>query len=199
MVYQLRKPDIGNASQVLGKSFIDYPVFKYIFPDVQTRKDKLFHVQAFLIKLAIHKGFVTAPSDKIEGVAVWVDSSNKQSPLMDGLRAGILSLFKAIGIKPFARLMKVGVKNEKTRKEILQGQECLIIESIGIDPQFQKQKFARKLIISGLSHADKEETPCYLETSNPINMGIYKKYGFHLVHEFEKCNIKTYCLYLGMR
>jgi len=39
------------------------------------------------------------------------------------------------------------------------------------------------------------KSPCYLETSNPVNVDIYKKYDFIQVHEFEKFNIKTFCLY----
>lgn len=195
MVYQLKKSDIDKAAQVLGESFWDYPVSKFIFPNEHIKKSKISYVHASMVKLGMHNGFVNAPSKNIEGVAVWIDSSIKGSPLLDGLKAGIFSLFCAIDIKSFIRLLKIVSKNEKVRDDILKGQNCYILESIGVDPQYQKQGFAHKLIIAGLKSADEMEIPCYLETSNPANIDFYKKYNFLQVHKFEKFSIKTYCLY----
>ncbi len=195
MVYQIKESDINKAAQVLGKSFLGSSTFKFVFPDEHIRISKISHIQSYVIKLGMHNGFVTVPSKNIEGVAVWIDTSIKNSPLMDGLKAGIFSLFCTIGIKSFSRLVKIGSENEKVRTSILKGKTHLVLEVIGVDPKYQNQGFAHKLISSGLKSADKMKIPCYLETSNPANIDFYRKYDFLQVHEFEKCGIKTYCLY----
>ena len=101
-----------------------------------------------LIRLAMRNGFVTAPINNIEGVAVWIDSAIKSSPLLDGLSAGIISLFKNIDLKSFIRFSKIGSAIEKARSSITKDTDCYILDSIGVDPQYQNQGFAHMLINS---------------------------------------------------
>lgn len=71
MVYSIQQRDIDKASQVLGRAFSNYPIFKYILPDPQYRKNKIHHLFSFLIKIGLLNGEVIAPSKNIEGVGIW--------------------------------------------------------------------------------------------------------------------------------
>ena len=47
--------DIKKASKCLKESFYIYPIFTYLFPDINNREKKLKAVFTFLIKLGIKK------------------------------------------------------------------------------------------------------------------------------------------------
>lgn len=195
MVYQIQKTDIKKAAQVLGRSFVDYPIFKYVLSNDQYRKRKITYLFLFIIKLGLLNGEVIASSKEIEGVSIWINPSSEDSPLIDGLKAGIISLLFSIDSKSFMRFCEIGSKIEKIRSDILKDSEYLLLDAIGVDPQFQRQGFARLQIESKLNIADKTNTPCYLETSNRDNIYFYEKFGFSLFYEYELFKIKTYCLY----
>ena len=39
------------------------------------------------------------------------------------------------------------------------------------------------LLEPGLARADAEGLPCYLESSNPLNVGLYERHGFEVTRE----------------
>jgi hypothetical protein len=194
MLYRIQKNDIDKAAQVLGRSFIDYPIFKYVFPDDQYRKNKISYLFAFLIKLGMLNGEVYASSKNMEAVSIWINSSNAKSPLISALKAGIISLNLKVDSKSVKRFSEIGLKKQKIRSNII-NENYYLLDVIGVDPQFRKNGFARLLIESKLSSIDKYKTPCYLETSNRDNLNIYKKFGFNLIHEYDLLEIKVFCLY----
>ena len=63
---------------------------------------------------------------------------------------------------------------------------------LGTRPEYQGQGLAKKLIREVTDKADAEGLPVYLESSNPRNPVIYRKYGFsisrtiHLTRDAEK-------------
>ncbi|OGP66453.1 MAG: hypothetical protein A2W27_04320 [Deltaproteobacteria bacterium RBG_16_44_11] len=194
MLYRIQKSDIDKAAQILGRSFIDYPIFKYVFPDDQHRKNKIRYLFTFLIKLGMLNGEVYASSKDIEAVSIWINSSNARSPLMSAFKAGIISLNLKVDSKSVKRFSEIGLNKQKIRSDIV-NVNYILLDVIGVDPQFQKQGFARLLMESKLNDADKYKTPCYLETSNRDNLNFYKKFGFNLIHEYELLKIKVFCLY----
>ncbi len=197
MLYQIQNEDIDKAAQMLGRSFIDYPTFKYVFPDDQYRKNKISFLFTFLIKLGMLRNEVFASSKNIEGVSIWINSCSAKSSLINILKtvkAGIISLNLKVDSKSLKRFREIGLTRRKIRSGIL-NDNYYLLDVIGVDPKFQKQGFARLLIESKLSDTDKLKTPCYLETSNRANLSFYMKFGFNLIHEYELFAIKTYCLY----
>ena len=118
-MYRIQKSDFKKAAHVLGQSFIDYHVFKYIIPDDESRKNKIDSIFLFFIKNGIMNGEVIAPSHKIEGVSIWINSKNEATSFMNVLKAGYLNLFFQIGIRSIIRLTKIGIGKQKVRSEIL--------------------------------------------------------------------------------
>ena len=51
---------------------------------------------------------------------------------------------------------------------------------IGTRPEARGRGYARKLIENITSRADKDNLPCYLESSNAVNRKIYGRMGFGL-------------------
>ena len=59
----------------------------------------------------------------------------------------------------------------------------MYLQTIGVDPQHQGKGFADKLIKPMLNRLDEERLPCYLDTLDAKNVGIYEHLGFKLVNE----------------
>ena len=194
MIYRIQNRDIDKASQVLGRSFIDYPIFKYVFPDDQYRKKKLCYLFSFLIKLGVLNGEVYASSKNMEAVSIWFNSSNNKSPLVSALKAGIISLYLKVDSKAVKRFSNIGLTKQNIRTKIVHGKYDFL-DVIGVDPSFRNKGFARFLIESKLNNIDNIKTPCYLETSNRDNIKFYKKFNFDLIHEYELEKMKVFCLY----
>jgi hypothetical protein len=194
MPYRIQNSDIDKASQVLGRSFIDYPIFKYVFPDDQYRKKKLCYLFSFLIKLGILNGEVYASSKNMEAVSIWFNSSSNKLTLMSALKAGIISLSLKVDSKAVKRFRDIGLTKQNIRADIVHGKYDLL-DVIGVDPSFQNKGFARFLIESKLNNTKNIKTPCYLETSNLDNIKFYNKFDFNLIHEYELEKIKVFCLY----
>ena len=193
MLYHINKNDIHTAAQVLGRSFIDYPIFAYILPNRALREKKIAFLFIFLIKLGMLNGEVLAPSSNIEGVAIWINSLSPQPSKFRILWNCLIPLFFKVGPFSTYRIIKVGIYKEKKRKEILKCSYYLL-DLIGINPSYQNQGYARRMIESKLTYCDNLSSPCYLETSDKSNIAFYEKYHFHLHHTYQLLTMNVYCL-----
>ena len=183
-MYKLQKKDLSKASATLSRSFHDDPIFKFVIPDPEYRKDKLRYLCHFIIRLGIAKGEAIGPSDKMEGVSLWLPSKGSKDSGVDAIRAGLLNLFVHIEPGTIRRFVEVGRTKGKMRAGIIKGQYYLC-DMIGVDPLFQKQGFGRKMIEAKLLIFDREEMPCYLETSKCENIAYYERFGFSQINKYK--------------
>jgi predicted GNAT family acetyltransferase len=192
-MFKLQKKDLSKASATLSQSFNDYPIFNYIIPDPEYRKDKLKYLCHFVLRLGIAKGEVIGPSNRMEGVSIWLPPNRSKSSAMDAIRAGLLNLFVHIKPGTIRTFIEVGKTKGKMRTEIIKGQYYLC-DMIGVDPLLQKQGFGRKMIEAKLLEFDREEMPCYLETSKHENIAYYERFGFSLINKYKIQDIDVFCL-----
>jgi len=54
---------------------------------------------------------------------------------------------------------------------------------IGIDPAYRNKRVASRLIMPMLGWLDKKKLPCYLNTQNEKNIGLYEHYGFRVLEQ----------------
>ena len=52
---------------------------------------------------------------------------------------------------------------------------------IGIDPVHQRKGYGSALLQHALSQCDREHAPAYLESTNPVNVPLYERYGFKVL------------------
>lgn len=57
------------------------------------------------------------------------------------------------------------------------------LQTIGVDPQFQRKGYAGKLLRPMFARMDKEGLPCYLETLDEQNIQLYEHFGFKVVEK----------------
>jgi ribosomal protein S18 acetylase RimI-like enzyme len=192
-LYRLTEEDIDKASIVLRDAFIDYPTFRYLFPDINKRKKKLRHVMTFFLKCGLLQGEVVSPSKNIEGVLILYKSNNLNFRLLSLLKAGLIRTIYHLNIKSFVRFKKLGDAKNENRKKLL-NDEFYLLDIIGVDPSFEKQGNARLLIESMLKKIDKERMSCFLETSNIKNIDYYTRFGFTLLSEYQYNELESFCM-----
>ena len=67
-LYRLQKKDVARASKVLADAFYNDPVWIYLIPDNQIRKEKLPAVFEFTIRYTLRYGECYSPTDNIDRV-----------------------------------------------------------------------------------------------------------------------------------
>ncbi|MGO1075144.1 GNAT family N-acetyltransferase [Inquilinus sp. CA228] len=51
---------------------------------------------------------------------------------------------------------------------------------IGVDPLHQRKGYGAALLQDALQRCDRDHLPAYLESSNPANIGLYRRHGFEV-------------------
>ncbi len=174
--------ELEKSVEVLSQAFNDDVLSRYFFPSEEDRIQYLPELFRYRIKYGLKFGQVYASSQNLEGIAIWrYPDSTKKSTWRD-LRSGGLRLSRAVGSE---RLQKMNEIDVFTREQCEKYAEMPYIHlgPIGVHPDHQGHGFASKLIRPMLQHLDASETYCYLETQNPVNVELYKRYGFEVVSE----------------
>jgi ribosomal protein S18 acetylase RimI-like enzyme len=187
-LYHVSKREIDKAQTVLTESFTNDPFMQYLMGsnDYDLQKASLFH--RFIINYGLKYGIVLATSANFEGIAVWLPPSQKQFSIWRSVMAGVISLGKIEGINTkkriqfFKRFKGYGEYSAQLHLKYASFPNWHLLE-IGIADKYRGKGFASKLLRPVLDELDQVGLHCYLETHNPINVDIYRHFGFNVVME----------------
>ena len=185
-LYKVRKSDLKTAGCILGKAFQDDPAWVNVIPDDKERKQKLPAIFEYLIIYTLRYGEVYAPSENLEGIAVWIPHYNANMTFWKVIRSG--AIWKAIkmGAKIGNKIQRVFEEIEKDRNEYMKEKGgYMYLQAIGVSPEYQGQGFGGKLLRAMFEKANSENFLIYLETETEDNVAMYKKLGFKVIKEFE--------------
>lgn len=173
---------VKRMADVLAESFLTDPLFQYFFPDDNTRRRLSFYTFKFIISHALKKGYVIETTPALEGIAIWLPSNCIHRDLLDQMRFGALDMLFRQGT--------AAIHRQKSASEYMQALHAQYVEvphlyfsTIGVLAAHRGRGYASRLIIPMLEKADKEYLPCYLDTHNENNVGLYQRFGFRIVHE----------------
>lgn len=62
---------------------------------------------------------------------------------------------------------------------------CWYLPIIAVDPYYQNKGVGSLLMKHALEKVDSDGLPAYLESSNPRNMSLYKRYGFETMDQIQ--------------
>jgi ribosomal protein S18 acetylase RimI-like enzyme len=180
---KLDKSHIKPAAEVLARAFRDYPTDKFAFPDVEERAKRAIYVHQFVLSCCIRYGEAYSTSEKLEGIAAWLPPENAVTSIWKLIRSGALPLMLKFGIGS-ARKMIMFNRYLESMHERNAPFPHWYLWNIGVDPQFQGQGYAGKLLRAMFARVDREGMPCYLETQREVNLALYQHYGFEVVEQF---------------
>lgn len=172
--------DLGALSRTLGRAFYDDPVMIWMLPDDDARRRKLHKLFASLTRYhhLARGGVEVAPDgDGIGGAALWDPPGQWRTSRLSELRA-IPGLFLAFGSS-----LHKGLVVEEMMKEVHPEEPHWYLAIIGSDPNVRGRGFGHALMRSRLDRCDAEHAPAYLESSNPVNVPYYQRFGFEATGE----------------
>ena len=182
-LYALRPVDVAKASAVLFEAFLDDPFFEYMLGTRRSDERLVRSFHAFTINLGIRYGEVYAPTETLEGVAVWLRPGRTEMTAWKSLVSGIpgIGVIRSLGWKgalTLARRMAAYASYSDGLHKTLVPDRHWYLLSIGIGVQYRGKGYASKLLRPMLERCDSDRLPCYLETHNESNVGLYGHYGF---------------------
>ena len=78
----------------------------------------------------------------------------------------------------FAVLEQVGVSHSETQHWYL--------PAMGVDPLRQGKGYGSALLKHGLERCDQNHVAAYLESTNPMNIPLYQRFGYEVVGEIQE-------------
>ena len=171
-----------QAAKTLARAFYDYPLLKYYYPDDAKREKIGYFFVASGVYAGISSGEVYTTSVNMEGIAVWILSDHYSMTFSRMIRSVPFPVILGLLRNGFQRMKDVGDYLDKVHERLARHKH-MYLQIIGVDPQHQGKGFAGKLIRPMLAGLDKEKMPCYLETLDKKNVGLYEHFGFKVLEE----------------
>jgi ribosomal protein S18 acetylase RimI-like enzyme len=184
-ILRLDRSLVKRANEILIRAFWDHPPLQYYFPDETERERIAPYFFSLSLFTGVRYGEVHATSQDLEGIAVWLQPNNYPVTLFRLLRSVPLS--EIIGISRYGgfRMRGSGQYVEAVHRRLVPDKHWFL-QTIGVDPRFQGRGYATKLLRPMLARIDEEGLPCYLETLEAQNVGLYEHFGFEVI---ERSNV----------
>ena len=111
-----------------------------------------------------------------KGTALWLPPNIEADE-----EAFVKEIEQNVLIEKQESLFKVLEELEKYHPE----DPCWYLPIIAVDPHYQNNGIGSLLMKHALERVDSDGLPAYLESSNPRNMSLYKRYGFETMGQIK--------------
>ncbi len=179
---RLGRPDVNRAAEVLALAFQDYPLLRYSYPDGAQRGEMVSYYCQTVLYYGIRYGEVYATSSHYEGVAAWITSDHFPMTFWRILRSVPLSVLISFGKAGASEMAHPGRHIDAMHKRYTPFRHWFLLQ-VGVAPEMQGKGHAGKLLRPMLARMDAEGLPCYTETMDEKNVGLYEHMGFRVMEE----------------
>lgn len=180
-LYKVQKKDTAKAGAVLADAFQHDPFWINVFEELQMDEKQMFFEGS--IRYGLKYGNVYAPSENLEGIAVWVSNAYADMTMWRALRSGSIGFFLKMGMKTGKKMMSIFEPLEADRRENMKGRSYIYLIVIGIATEFQGKLFGGKLIEAVIEESERAGIPIYLETTTEKNIKMYERIGFTILSQ----------------
>jgi GNAT superfamily N-acetyltransferase len=182
----LNKKDFDVFANNLAVSFKGYPLFEY-FANDKYNVSKMKKFWKVSLKTMSDKTFFLADSEEANSLAIFSPYEKGGVSVWKYIKSGGIGLISSMGIKTVKRMTSF----EKFAMEIKNkyaNPGCWYLYVFVTMPEFRSKGLGSKIMKPMLDYLDKHNQDCYLETLLPVNVKIYKKFGFELKEEVKVPN-----------
>ena len=139
------------------------------------------------LKTMSEKTFFLTDSEDANSLAIFSPYEKGGISIWKYIKAGGLGMISKLGIKCTKKMTKfekfaMEIKNKHAQAG------CWYLYVFVTMPEFRGKGLGSKIMRPMLDYLDNNKQDCYLETLLPINVEIYKKYGFELKEEVKVPN-----------
>lgn len=178
----------------LAVSFQGYPLFEY-FAGNKYSVSKMKSFWKVSLKTMSEKTFFLTDSENVNSLAIFSPYEKGTISIWKYIKAGGLGMIPKIGLgcaKRMTRFEKfaVDIKNKYAKPG------CWYLYTFVTMPEFRGKGLGSSIMRPMIEYLDNNHQDCYLETLLPINVDIYKKYGFELKEEvkFPNSDLTLYAM-----
>ena len=176
-------PDVSRIAALFARAFQDDPLMCYAIPAVRQRRRLLPWLMGLNARYGCRYGEVYC-TPEYTGAAIWLPPGQTAYTLWRMLRAGMFAAPLRMPWPVLRRLARVesqaGALHERYTNAT--GPHWYLAQ-IGVEPAYQRQGIASRLLRPMLARIDAAALPCYLETENAANVAIYQRNGFEVIAE----------------
>ncbi|MHA2035126.1 MAG: hypothetical protein ACW972_03745 [Promethearchaeota archaeon] len=170
------------AGKMLARAFYDYPHYDFTLPNLDIRTKKLPEIYEYLVRYGVMYGEVYSISANLEGVAMWLPYWDAEINKERAYKCGARELNYSLGWEYLKRYKIITKCEDRCHKQYANFFHWYLFP-IGVNPVDQGKGYAGQLLRTKLTEIDKQNVPCYLETSTERNVTLYQYFGFEVVEE----------------
>ncbi|WP_026123067.1 GNAT family N-acetyltransferase [Nocardiopsis halotolerans] len=176
--------DVSGVTRVLSRAFYQDPLFRWLFPDDGLRMAQNARACAMMAGFAhVPSGHATVAESReepargpvVRGAALWTPpGATTEGPLV--LLRSLPHWIRLLGPARLPELVRYlgGLKASAPEEP------HWYLSMLGSDPAVRGSGAGTRLLRAGLTRADSEGVPVYLETTNPANIGYYERFDFRV-------------------
>ena len=171
---------IGVRS-LLARAYANDPMMRWVFPEPATRTDCIAAWLGLFVERYAEIGLIKVVGDDPPvAVGVGRDTAFPRSrpdtfPSPTGILRALVGREHSRNVAAgMARLASLGPQ-----------QAALYLQFLAVDPQEQGAGYGRALMSELLELSNSTGKPIKLETTNPVNVDFYRKFGFTVVDDMQ--------------
>lgn len=170
----LRPDERAAAVETLVSSFDDDPWFRWAMPDARDRRAWVGWFHGVSVARALREGtaFTLAGGPSLGAISV-MPPGVAGPDLLGWVRALRTPPRRA----PTWRLVTTGLRTQRELDARHPRGPVVYVHVLGVHPAQKGKGLGGALLREALAMAARRGVPLYLETSNPVNLGFYRRFG----------------------
>jgi ribosomal protein S18 acetylase RimI-like enzyme len=185
----LAASQLESASEILATAFKDDPLFAYFtHSDERRRLNSLQWLSKTILHYALPDRAVYA-TDGMSGVAIWIPPHQFPLNELRLLQAGAYALPFKLRTSRLLAAIPLYLQIEACHHTWMSQPHWYLL-MLGVAPAWQNCGVGGALLAPVLAKADRDNLPCYLETSTAAAVRFYQRQGFEVVAtiDFDRAN-----------
>jgi len=176
----LRTEERDAAVETLAASFDDDPWFRWVLPDDRARAAWIAWFHGVSLDRSLREGTAFTLGDGPSAGAISVMPPGVAGP---DVGAWIRALRTPPRRLPSWRMASVGLRSQARLDAAHPREPVVYVHVLGVHPSQKGRGLGGVLLRAAFELARARAVPVFLETSNPVNLGFYKRFGLHVREE----------------
>lgn len=173
----LRADERSVAVETLAASFDDDPWFRWTLPDAEVRRAWIGWFHDVSVRRALAEGTAFTLDGGPSLGAITVMPPGVAGPgTFDWIRALRTPPRRA----PTRRLVTTGLRTQARLDALHPREPVVYVHVLGVHPAQKGRGLGGALLREALAMATRRGVPLFLETSNPVNLGFYQRFGLRV-------------------
>jgi GNAT superfamily N-acetyltransferase len=178
----LRAEERALAVDMLATSFDDDPWFRWVLPEASSRRAWI----AWFHDVSLRRALLEATALTLDG-GPSLGAISIMPPGVAGPR--VLDWIGALRTPPqrlpTRRLIALGLRTQARLDALHPREPVVYVHVLGVHPAQKGRGLGGVLLRAAMAMATARGVPLFLETSNPVNLGFYQRFGLRVVHQID--------------